>query len=233
MSFSNFQKKTGLALIMRINNSTNRFLLLRLSLGLLFLLGCKTTSERREYSMRNPELPQKTSISRKMELPPNHPTILETQESEQNTKDISWTLPKGWTEKAGSGMRLATIIPNTNHQTEISVVLLGGTAGGLLPNVIRWAEQLGIEFSQKQAQDFLQQQIELKIPDQGPAFLVDYSSLQTKDNNSMLVAMITRNQKTIFIKMAGQKSTIKIHRQNFTALCQSIRFNTTAKSQGN
>ncbi len=55
---------------------------------------------------------------------------------------VAWALPKGWTQERGSGMRFATI--RTAEGLEISVVTLGGAAGGELANVNRWRGQLGL-----------------------------------------------------------------------------------------
>ncbi len=57
-------------------------------------------------------------------------------------RPVTWTPPAGWTERAGSDMRYATlaIAPGL----ELSVVKLDGVAGGTLANVNRWRNQLGL-----------------------------------------------------------------------------------------
>lgn len=60
-------------------------------------------------------------------------------------KPIGWTLPAGWTEQPGSGMRYATIvIEQDGDPLELSVISLGLAAGDVLDNVNRWRGQLGL-----------------------------------------------------------------------------------------
>ncbi|MBP8004412.1 MAG: hypothetical protein KA044_05135, partial [Elusimicrobia bacterium] len=59
---------------------------------------------------------------------------------------VSWSTPKGWTEKPGSGFRYATfVIPGPDGLTaDLSVTQLSGVAGGLLGNINRWRGQIGL-----------------------------------------------------------------------------------------
>jgi len=60
-------------------------------------------------------------------------------------KPIGWTLPAGWTEQPGSGMRYATIlIEQDGEPLELSVISLGLAAGDVLDNVNRWRGQLNL-----------------------------------------------------------------------------------------
>ena len=54
---------------------------------------------------------------------------------------LSWVLPDGWTQGAGGGMRYATIFTG---EVEISVLGLGSTGGGVLPNINRWRQQIDL-----------------------------------------------------------------------------------------
>ena len=61
----------------------------------------------------------------------------------------TWTLPEGWEQQPGSGMRFATIrIPTETVPLEVSVTLLrlpeDDLPGYILENVNRWRRQLGI-----------------------------------------------------------------------------------------
>src|SRR5262245_25745365 len=56
---------------------------------------------------------------------------------------IRWIAPAGWTEQPASGMRAASFrVPAGEEFIEVSVVPLGGEAGGELANVNRWRGQL-------------------------------------------------------------------------------------------
>jgi hypothetical protein len=58
---------------------------------------------------------------------------------------LKWTLPKGWTRTAGSGMRFATLTPSGPGKAEVSVVMLPGAAGTELANVNRWRGQIALQ----------------------------------------------------------------------------------------
>jgi hypothetical protein len=58
---------------------------------------------------------------------------------------LRWTLPAGWKEVPGGGpMRYATLTAPVSGKLEVTVIRLPGPAGGELPNVNRWRNQLGL-----------------------------------------------------------------------------------------
>lgn len=59
---------------------------------------------------------------------------------------VRWTLPPGWTEEKGGPQREATIkFGDKEPKLEISVTRFAGDGGGMLPNLNRWRNQLGLE----------------------------------------------------------------------------------------
>lgn len=59
--------------------------------------------------------------------------------------DLRWTAPEGWTEEAGAGERRATLrVDSTKPPLEMTVVRLPAQAGGVLDNVNRWRQQIGL-----------------------------------------------------------------------------------------
>ncbi|HEV3027622.1 MAG TPA: hypothetical protein VG457_08630 [Planctomycetota bacterium] len=59
---------------------------------------------------------------------------------------LRWTPPPGWTEEKGSAQREATLRFGVREpKFEISVVRFQGDGGGMLANLNRWREQLGLE----------------------------------------------------------------------------------------
>ncbi|MCH2118386.1 MAG: hypothetical protein MK161_11880 [Pirellulales bacterium] len=74
--------------------------------------------------------------------------FLEGIEVASDGEQPDWTLPAGWEEQPGSGMRAATIsIPTTDVPLELSVLSLpwtGSPQDGVLANVNRWRRQMGL-----------------------------------------------------------------------------------------
>ncbi|MDA3873634.1 MAG: hypothetical protein PF795_06710, partial [Kiritimatiellae bacterium] len=59
--------------------------------------------------------------------------------------DIVWELPEGWTERAGSGMRIAEFLPDSDVADGlVTLIALGPGAGGLEANTTRWRGQVGL-----------------------------------------------------------------------------------------
>ncbi len=87
------------------------------------------------------------------------------------TSRAVWKLPEGWSERAGSGMRFATIIVGeAAHDIELTVFRFGPESGDVLANVERWAGQVGVENVTRGSLAELTRSI---IVDNQPATLVD------------------------------------------------------------
>lgn len=59
---------------------------------------------------------------------------------------MGWVVPQGWRQVPGAQpLRVATFIAGeADHRLEISVASFAGAAGGILANVNRWREQIGL-----------------------------------------------------------------------------------------
>ena len=59
---------------------------------------------------------------------------------------LTWTLPAGWQEVTPGPMRLAqfAVAGPGGKKAEVSIVMMGGTAGGELGNVNRWRGQVSL-----------------------------------------------------------------------------------------
>jgi hypothetical protein len=59
---------------------------------------------------------------------------------------LRWTPPQGWTEEKGGAQREATLrFGDREPKLEISIVRFQGDGGGMLANLNRWRDQLGLE----------------------------------------------------------------------------------------
>ena len=79
-------------------------------------------------------------------IAPQIDDFFEGIEVSQDAEQPGWTLPEGWEEQPGSGMRAATMsIPADDGPIELSVLSLpwtGSTQAGVLANVNRWRRQM-------------------------------------------------------------------------------------------
>ena len=132
---------------------------------------------------------------------------------------LKWTLPKGWTDSAGSGMRYATLKPPISGRIDVSVVVLAGPAGGELANVNRWRGQIGLGPIDEAALATARKSLNAKV---GNVSVYDFSS--EGENKSRLVAgLAVVEGHTWFVKMLGDAGAVGAARSDFTRLLQSLR----------
>jgi hypothetical protein len=133
---------------------------------------------------------------------------------------LKYTLPAGWQEKTPSKMRVASfdIRWKDGEQADVSVIPLGGMAGGDLPNVNRWRGQVGL---QPLANDDLQKLAEkVEIAGQ-PADLYDVAGTAQR----IVGVIFHRDDTTWFFKMTGDADLVEKQKPAFVAFLKTLQFN--------
>ncbi len=133
----------------------------------------------------------------------------------QGGSRLGWTLPAGWSEEAGSGMRFATLRP-AHGDVDVSVTRLQGAAGGLLPNVNRWRGQLGLP--PLSDADLATSRTDVPSP-LGPVATFDF----THEGKRMLAAMTSVGGDTWFAKASGPEADVAAAQPEFVQLVRSFR----------
>jgi hypothetical protein len=142
---------------------------------------------------------------------------------------LEWDVPGGWSERKSGGMRLATFV-NTGEDDpiETSVISLGGEAGGLEANIIRWLQQIGLPSpGPEEMADFMGRQERLEV-DGRTAVIVDLTLWQDQlppQAPSIIAAVVEDAESKIFIKMTGSKKAVRHNQPRLKALVRSLRFN--------
>jgi hypothetical protein len=132
---------------------------------------------------------------------------------------LHWTLPRGWTESRSGGMRYATLKPAGDAKVDVSVVVLGGPAGGELANVNRWRGQLGLAPVDAAALPSLRKTVRTKAGD------VSLFSFEAADKQGrMLVGYLFANDSTWFVKMTGEAAAVGAASGDFTQLLKTLSF---------
>ncbi|MFT5131473.1 MAG: hypothetical protein ACI8W8_005109, partial [Rhodothermales bacterium] len=135
---------------------------------------------------------------------------------------IAWVLPEGWSEEAGSGMRMATITP-AEEGGECSIVSLAGEAGGISANITRWLEQIEVTMSEEKVLAFLETQDVLESQDGHAVMLIDMTGqVKGPDADAMIVGIARFGEKTIFLKLTGTAGYLNGQKASFKALCESL-----------
>lgn len=133
---------------------------------------------------------------------------------------LTWTLPKGWTESRGGGMRYATLTPPPSApKVDVSVVVLPGPAGGELANVNRWRGQIGLAPLDEAALGAAR-----KVVKTGAGALSIYDFTSDGQKRSRVVAGFTFTEgNTWFVKMTGDADAVGANRASFVTLLESLR----------
>lgn len=149
----------------------------------------------------------------------------EGHKHQEDSQDMQWVLPSGWSESPGSGMRLASLYPDpTDQDIECTIVQLGLEAGNLEANVVRWLGQLGITDPDDEVLSaFLARQKRFQTADHHQGILIDFSDyLPGNAETGMLAAIIHFDSKVIFVKLMAPPDVIDVVEGAFFQLCQSF-----------
>ncbi len=138
-----------------------------------------------------------------------------------------WTKPAPWTEKPASAMRLASFASaeKAGESADISVIALGGPAGGMLANVNRWRGQIGLGDVDEAALKPLLS--EMQIGGRA-ASLLDMAGTQPPTGKSKpqrtIAATVEAGGQTWFFKMTGEESVVAAEKPAFIEFLNSVVF---------
>lgn len=118
---------------------------------------------------------------------------------------LKWSVPKGWTETQGSGMRYATLTPPGPGKVEMSVVVLPGAAGGELANVNRWRGQIGLPPLDDAALGQARKAVKSKV---GPVSVYDFTSQGETKSRMVTGLLATPDGSTWFFKLMGDADPV-------------------------
>lgn len=188
-----------------------RLSLICLALLLFVAAGCKDRSEPINYTEPIPE-----AASMMAEHGPDDGHNHAVQE-----KQLAWTLPSGWIESKASGMIMSKITVPEVSGALITLVQLGGTGGGMNPNIQRWAGQLGLPQLSDAELITVKQTFE---HDAAKATFIDFNVLSSVKEASMKVCVLEYPDFTLFLKVKGPKEAIAALSDEFLSLAQSISY---------
>ena len=138
---------------------------------------------------------------------------------------VPWTVPAGWEEKPASGMRVASygVKRPDGRSADISVVAMGGGAGGELENVNRWRDQIGLEPATEADLAGMRSLIPA-----GNRQVVVYeldgkkAVLDGKYAARTLAAILPAGEMTVFFKITGENALVAEQKPQFLAWLKSV-----------
>ena len=172
---------------------------------ILTVLSCNINDQTRTYKLPKTIIPK---------------TIAKESLNMNESEGLKWEKPNSWVPSNGSAMRSASFsVPFSKGTGDLSVIQLGGTGGGLEPNVNRWRRQLNLG-------PLTINEIE-KIIIKQTGKLGVYNMLHIVDdkmNNAFLCAIISTDDVTIFVKLSLNPNGISEIKDDFIAFCSSLNF---------
>ena len=136
---------------------------------------------------------------------------------------LVWRTPPAWQELPGDGIRLAAfLLEQGDQRAETTVVMLGGAAGGVEANVMRWLDQLGLRLATAELSQFLATGEPVATRDGIRLTVYDFTRLATPAGNSMLAAVGPVLDRTLFVKMSGDGALVAAAREDFLRLVGSL-----------
>jgi hypothetical protein len=132
---------------------------------------------------------------------------------------LAWTLPEGWTESRGGGMRFATLKPPVAGKVDVSVTLLAGEAGGELANVNRGRNQIGLPPLDAAGLAAARKPVRAQA---GAISLYDFTS-DGATRSRVVAGFTVVAGNTWFVKMTGDEGPVAAARPDFVRIVESLR----------
>jgi len=127
-----------------------------------------------------------------------------------------WTVPESWTDKGSRSMILASFSAQ-DGAVEITVSMLGGGAGGLLPNINRWRGQVGLPPASEA--DLTSITSTISVSGIESTYVNLPGSAQQID-----AVIVPKGNQTWFFKAMGAPAAVQKETENFKSFAQSVQF---------
>ena len=212
----------------------------------LFLSSCTQKPQESHYTEVVVQAPQvSTPVPMAQQAPPSDQTMpadphagldMSTMSLPSDNSGMSnmftWDTPQAWKQEAGGGMRLATFhLLSDAKAIDCSLVALGGVAGGLEANLRRWMGQIGVKATDDELSTLIASAPSTKIKSGQDGKIFDFTTIQSKSqptDKSMIVVMVTMDEATLFIKMAGTLDTVSKNKDDFFKLVSSVEYHASS-----
>ncbi len=132
---------------------------------------------------------------------------------------LKWSLPKGWSELPGGGMRFATFKAPFAGKVEATVVVLPGPAGGELANVNRWRGQIGLPAMDEAGLAKSRTVLKTKA---GAVNVYDFTSEGQVKSRMVAGYISTPDGNTWFLKLNGDADPVAKAKSDFMTILGSL-----------
>lgn len=134
---------------------------------------------------------------------------------------LQWDVPSNWQETPASAMHLAAYnvpIEGAESPASLTLMTLPGDGGGLLMNVNRWLNQLGLAPVQASDLSALGEAHDAKI---GPFSLFTFKN-EASPEKAFLVSVYQTSSQTHFVKLIAPMASLESLKPVFLEFCQTV-----------
>ena len=150
--------------------------------------------------------------------------IHQDHRSDQNSL-LHLKAPPNWRQQPADPMRKASFVVEGENgaKVDISVTSLPGESGGLLANINRWREQLGLGAIESEQVESI---IEKRTVRDRQFVIVDLVNDQTTSKNKQRIisAIVSAKGATWFFKMTGEQALTAAQKPAFLEVLESAKF---------
>ena len=167
-----------------------------------------------------------TPVSAGMGALPPMGASMETPPSSAPPSQMTGTPPSNWVAQPPSSMRQLSYLVKGDKGTvaDISLVILAGTAGGVLENINRWLSQLGQPATTDEALGKMARHVKSTL---GDVTVVDLEGLpqgaDTMKDGRIIAGIASGDGKTYFFKMRGNAPLAESQKEAFIKWIGSVR----------
>jgi len=137
-----------------------------------------------------------------------------------NSGRPKWSTPPTWQEQKPGPMQMAKYLaPSAAGKAEVTVSMLPGAAGGLLPNVNRWRGQIGLPPVAESELPGMLTRLELSGAE---GVVVDMTASQSK--RRLVAGIVTVADNKWFYKLMGDDAAVAQERPAFLTFVQSAKY---------
>jgi hypothetical protein len=214
-------------LVDKVFGGSGRRLLVLTPLLFLLVAGCGRDGVKvYETAKDQPPPPQNAPA-----LPPGHPDVSPAPGMTPaampgfGAPQLTWKTPEGWTQLEPGQMRVGSfkVTGAGGKSADISIIPLGGVAGGDAANVNRWRGQIGLEPASADEIKQLAQNVEI-AGQPGELYEITGKNPGTGEPAGILAAIAQRGGTSWFFKMTGDPGIIAGQKPAFVEFLKSVKF---------
>jgi hypothetical protein len=136
-----------------------------------------------------------------------------------------WTLPDGWSEHPGTGIRFATLhVDDGMPPLELRITPLSMAARDPLANVNRWAVQIGAPSYTAENVDEVMHEIEVEGRTMQLVNLVGPEGAEGAPSQQILSAIVPGEQSVWFFMIMGDHDRVRAQEEKFEDFMSSVHF---------